>query len=109
LDPAKLSAFFDRREQQVNGVNNQISLYLASRQGFGTNIQPDSNNANSVALLENLVKGCTELGVGLMTLYGMVLALEGLLDEFMSRTEVGFWSSLSAFECFVLIFVFSFP
>ncbi|KAJ3416925.1 hypothetical protein HDV05_007983 [Chytridiales sp. JEL 0842] len=82
-DPMKLSAFLDRREQQVSGVNNQISLYLSSRQGFGGSMPSDLVTGSD--RMEMLVRGCVELGTGLMTLYGMVLALEGLLDEFMGK------------------------
>ncbi|KAJ3218583.1 Cell morphogenesis protein PAG1 [Dinochytrium kinnereticum] len=83
-DPKAFHVFLDRREQMVTGVNNQISTYLSARQsatietGFG-----DDTEQPGFAI----VKRCSDLGISLMTLYGMVLGLERLLEEFIKNQE----------------------
>ncbi|KAJ3109558.1 Cell morphogenesis protein PAG1 [Phlyctochytrium planicorne] len=83
-DPRGFNSFLDRREQMMAGINNQVSTYLSARQSasIDTNLSEDNEMPGAV-----VVRRCAELGVSLMTLYGMVLGLERLLEEFIGNQE----------------------
>ncbi|KAJ3319284.1 Cell morphogenesis protein PAG1, partial [Blyttiomyces sp. JEL0837] len=85
----KQASFLEKREQQKKNVDNQISLYLAARQNtFGGEHQTESDDAEPTNRSEGArIVEILDLGASLMTLYGMILALEGLLEDLLEGYE----------------------
>ncbi|ORY44459.1 hypothetical protein BCR33DRAFT_850552 [Rhizoclosmatium globosum] len=80
LEASKLSVFLTKREQHVQSINSQISSYLSSRRQIGSDFSSIVSDFKSL-------KCVISLAVSLMSLHGIILALEGVYDDFMLPTD----------------------
>ncbi|KAI9333471.1 cell morphogenesis N-terminal-domain-containing protein [Obelidium mucronatum] len=81
LDSARLTAFLAKREHHVQSINSQISSYLNARRRIGGDF------ANTPMTLDS-VKSVISLAISLMTLHGIILALEGVYDDYIHGPDV---------------------
>ncbi|KAJ3135392.1 Cell morphogenesis protein PAG1 [Physocladia obscura] len=73
LDTSQLTTFLEKRDHHVQSINAQVSSYLELRRQFSA-----SSSLKSAILL----------GIDLMSLHGIILALQGTCDSLMKVPEV---------------------
>ncbi|KAJ3248569.1 Cell morphogenesis protein PAG1 [Chytriomyces hyalinus] len=81
-EPTRLAVFLNKREQHVQSINTQIASYLTSRRHVGTEISSRGGQADSAS-----IQALLQLSISLMGLHGLILALEGVFDDFMGASE----------------------